>query len=447
MRNPIRGTAVALAMATLMSVAIAQEEEPLPEPREVELRTADGMTLKAQLYEPRGGGETKPAIVALHMEGADCTTWAAVAPEFARRGFSLLAVDMRGHGGSRTQGGEDLGPKVDARDPDLFNAMVNDALAGVAYARGSLLADGKKIGVLGAAAGGSVAIQAAKKDKTIAAVMSVSPASNACGITVANGLGKWDGRPIALFSTTQSPLGDLKKLERALAKKPRTAVIVLEGPAAAGTAVFETVDGAGAHVVQWFNGWFNRPKLDGKPSMMNVRESSGPGHIVANQSSHGVGMGGGGGIGVHGYQAPGKVTGVAVMVHPDPKANRLSKASRRIFLVPGKGKELSVKAIVQKWGGKSWKKHRTVTLHDVGGFTQVRNVSCYDVWLPPDLLEVPPFTEIAITSCLLRKGKPTWKDEDDSGVQDLGSFGGARRFERKSFRIENPSTWGSFDLR
>ena len=100
------------------------------------------MTLHADLYEPAGGGETKPAIVASHEEGRDRSVWMPIAKEFTDRGFTFLAVDLRGHGKSRMQGGEDLAPRVEARDAELFAVMANDVRAAVDYVRGTVLADG-----------------------------------------------------------------------------------------------------------------------------------------------------------------------------------------------------------------------------------------------------------------------------------------------------------------
>jgi alpha-beta hydrolase superfamily lysophospholipase len=61
----------------------------------VELRASDGAVLRGEL---RRGGETW--VVLAHDDGEDLDHWGALAPGLARQGLTVLAVDLRGHGGS-----------------------------------------------------------------------------------------------------------------------------------------------------------------------------------------------------------------------------------------------------------------------------------------------------------------------------------------------------------
>ena len=69
------GPAVVLTLLALGSPTAAQQEQETPEVKAVEFTSADGMALHADLYEPAGGGETKPAVVACHEEGRDRSVW------------------------------------------------------------------------------------------------------------------------------------------------------------------------------------------------------------------------------------------------------------------------------------------------------------------------------------------------------------------------------------
>jgi pimeloyl-ACP methyl ester carboxylesterase len=64
----------------------------------VHATTADGVTLRGELVR---GGDVWVCLV--HDVGEDIDAWRPIRPGLARRGWSALALDLRGHGGS---GGE-----------------------------------------------------------------------------------------------------------------------------------------------------------------------------------------------------------------------------------------------------------------------------------------------------------------------------------------------------
>jgi pimeloyl-ACP methyl ester carboxylesterase len=63
--------------------------------RAVELRAADGVVLRGEVW-----GRGDDWLVLLHDAGADLDAWRPVAALAAELGLSMLALDLRGHGGS-----------------------------------------------------------------------------------------------------------------------------------------------------------------------------------------------------------------------------------------------------------------------------------------------------------------------------------------------------------
>ncbi len=61
----------------------------------LEATTADGLTLRGELVR---GGEIWTVLV--HDAGSDIDEWASVRPLLSARGWTVLALDLRGHGGS-----------------------------------------------------------------------------------------------------------------------------------------------------------------------------------------------------------------------------------------------------------------------------------------------------------------------------------------------------------
>lgn len=93
----IPGTAATSAVTATPDTTLAPNETMLgpPEAMEVSIETADGLTLDATLYP--GGSDW---VVLGHMLPADKTSWAGLAALLQDAGFTVLAYNNRGYGGS-----------------------------------------------------------------------------------------------------------------------------------------------------------------------------------------------------------------------------------------------------------------------------------------------------------------------------------------------------------
>lgn len=86
------------AFSVVMTGTMRRPAEPLPAGwSEVALRSADGLALRAAL---RAGDPARPAFVIAHGLGDTLDSFLPLGNAFATRGHTVLAVDLRGHGGS-----------------------------------------------------------------------------------------------------------------------------------------------------------------------------------------------------------------------------------------------------------------------------------------------------------------------------------------------------------
>ncbi|MCE9637799.1 MAG: alpha/beta fold hydrolase [Planctomycetes bacterium] len=159
----------------------AETKSDRPEPKDVTVTTADGMHLAATFWAAK---ETSGAgVVLVHMFGSDRKAWGPVVKHFGARGISVLAIDLRGHGGSAKQGKVDLAPRVQKRDVKLFAEMHKDAFAAVQWLAKDGKCDPKRIALVGASVGCSIAIDTARQHPAdVAAVLCMSPGANYLGL-------------------------------------------------------------------------------------------------------------------------------------------------------------------------------------------------------------------------------------------------------------------------
>jgi len=433
--------AAAAALLAVAAVAAGAEGPPAEAPavaKAVTIETADGLRLAADLYEPSDGGEGKGAVLALHAEGGDRSCWRATGRRLAAAGISLLAPDLRGHGGSREAGGADLGPRAASRDPALWKEMAADVQAGLKHLRQSLLADAKRIGIVGAGAGAGLALEAAEKDGKVRALFGVAPAPGACGLAGMASAVRWDGRPAGFVVGSADEGGsDAARLAKELRRHPRSEVIVIPRGATATAAELPAEARAADETAQFFLGWFERPVLTGKPEE-GVRRGGG---IFVSGSGSGVGSAAGG-IRLHGYEAPGRITAIVVLADPDPTATRLTEAPRRITLTPGtEAGRPCLTAVVEAWTGKAWKKGKPSPWVDAGAIVAEGKTTFYEAWLSPGLLGAPPFGRTAIAAAAVVDGAPKWPGAD---ARPPGRSG---KSPPGGFSERNPSTWSDWELR
>lgn len=193
--------------AAILAAALSAAAAPAPAPAPsraaalpgdpVELRTVDGWVLRAVWQKAQEGKQT---VVLLHGTGQRKEEWRGFARALAKAGFGYAAVDLRGHGESRTNpAGEVLTyKKLRALNsakgqPNDYEDMVRDAEALVAYLTGQGVPE-ETIGLIGAEVGGSVAVKYAAVHAKTPFVVMLSPGLAWQEIPLVNAVRAFKGR-------------------------------------------------------------------------------------------------------------------------------------------------------------------------------------------------------------------------------------------------------------
>src|SRR6185295_9510546 len=121
---------------------VQQVAAPAPPGRVVEMKSSDGVRIEGSFWP--GRRSDGPAVLLLHGINSSRASFTGHALWLNGLGYTVLAIDFRGHGGSASA----------PRTFGLYEAR--DAAAGLAYLRASN--PGREVGVIGTSLGGAAAL-------------------------------------------------------------------------------------------------------------------------------------------------------------------------------------------------------------------------------------------------------------------------------------------------
>jgi dienelactone hydrolase len=165
-------------------------------PRAVAFQTDDGLLISADYYRPSTTGPA-PGVILLHGYGGDRGGWKALAERLAEAGMAVLALDLRGHGQSAP---EEARNRMKDRDPLLFEEMQRDLRAAYDWLATQEHFDRARFAIVGADTGASVALRYAAKDRSVDALVLLTPLLDEFGIDSRSDMAKVKGRAILLVA-------------------------------------------------------------------------------------------------------------------------------------------------------------------------------------------------------------------------------------------------------
>jgi pimeloyl-ACP methyl ester carboxylesterase len=169
--------------------------------------TFDLVKLQAALEYPPGVPAPVPAILLLHGFGEDRTVWNDFKKALLGRGFAVMTLDLRGHGGSKTKNNLPIAASLDWRtSPHDFPL---DLDAAVTWLKTQTRINSNKIAVIGVDIGASLALIASGKFSQIRTVVAVNPSLRE-GQEMAGGAQDYNPRSALIFVTSEAQGSSLK---------------------------------------------------------------------------------------------------------------------------------------------------------------------------------------------------------------------------------------------
>jgi len=153
----------ALFLMMIIGQSSAQDATTTPPSPVVKVTASDGQVLVGDFIPAPGDGD-KPSVLLMHMYQSIRQAWKDFVPELTNAGYSVLNVDLRGHGAT---GG-----------PMNWPATVTDVQTWLDWLRSqpNIRADG--VSIIGASVGSNLALIGCANDKRCATVIALSPGAN-----------------------------------------------------------------------------------------------------------------------------------------------------------------------------------------------------------------------------------------------------------------------------
>lgn len=167
----------------------------------VTFTTGDGVELVADYYAAAGEGVKPPVVILLPMYQLDRSTYQPLAPALRQAGIAALALDVRGHGESVGPAEMNLPGRVKQRDKAVFAAMYRDVAAAYCWLAELQQVDLTRLGLVGASVGCSVALDYAGRDRSVDAVVCLTPGMDYLGLDSKRHVQKVQGRAILLLAS------------------------------------------------------------------------------------------------------------------------------------------------------------------------------------------------------------------------------------------------------
>jgi pimeloyl-ACP methyl ester carboxylesterase len=149
---------------------------------------ADGLQIVATFWP--GEGETpRPALIALHIIDGRRQSWQYFAPRLNERGYSVLAIDMRGDGQT---GGQMDWVMTQADLPQVYRYLI---------ARPDV--DPRRIGFIGSSIGANLALVTAAAEPAVKTLVLLSPSLNYEEVTTPAAIEAYGDRPVLMVASKE----------------------------------------------------------------------------------------------------------------------------------------------------------------------------------------------------------------------------------------------------
>ena len=225
----------------LVFLSSCEEQEQQKDPNEFIITTADEVNITAIYKETN---QATQAVLLLHMLGKDKSDYNNVSLYLQQNGFSVLAIDFRGHGNS------DL-DYTTFTDADWQNLVV-DVEASVDFLESKGY---KRIGVVGASIGANAGLKQAVQDTRIDSLVLLSAGEEYHGINV-TAIAPYYDRPVMIVAAMDDKEAAVAATRIYNAIENPYTDLKMYPTGGHGTEMLKNQEGLAATIVTWLQGTY-----------------------------------------------------------------------------------------------------------------------------------------------------------------------------------------------
>lgn len=184
-------------LGILCCCALALSDPPATPPtsKRVAIEATDGHYVYADYYAPSQVAPPAPLVILVHGYQHDRQVWSPLITPLYETGFAILAIDLRGHGESSSTETRAL---VEQREKPLFREMRNDVCGAYLWAVEQPGVDRARIALVGEGVGGTIALAYAAEDRSVDAIVCLSPGLDHVDLDPRGDLRQVKGRKLLL---------------------------------------------------------------------------------------------------------------------------------------------------------------------------------------------------------------------------------------------------------
>jgi len=214
-----------LSLPTAATDAPGDGEAKATSASTVSIKTKDELLIAGSFWEPKGKGRA-PGALLVHAAGSDRKTLEELGEYLSKRGFAVLTIDLRGHGGSVSANANwDKAADDKARDA-LWALAARDVLAAAEYLQGRSEVMTTNLTVVGVGSGCSLAMRHALTDNNARALVMVTPEALSFGFNNAENIVKLAGLPTMIIASNKDR--DIADRLRAVAHEANQGISFVE---------------------------------------------------------------------------------------------------------------------------------------------------------------------------------------------------------------------------
>jgi len=195
-----------------LDVAVTDARAPEPPTPGIGFKSFDLVDLRASFEMPTGIPAPVPAVLLLHGYGEDRSIWRDFSRQLLTRGWAVMALDLRGHGESKSRNRQPIQASPDWRkDPHQFPVDLDPALD---WLKAQTRIDTRKIVVIGSDIGANLALIASGRFPEVRTVVAIKPNLDE-SFALAGSAQDFQPRSALIVASTQAEADRIRPLVKA----------------------------------------------------------------------------------------------------------------------------------------------------------------------------------------------------------------------------------------